>query len=473
MRALSTGLASSFLLVLVLVVTGCSSSNNNSLAQVQPPIQPQAEVKPVIFVHGQSGSAQQFETQAMRFTSNGYPQDMLFVFEYNTASAVNPIADLDVFIDAVLAKTGASQVYAVGHSRGTSVWTTYLDDPAFSGPEKVAKYVNIDGRTMEALPGGIPTIGIWGEWNTANSGYSIGAENSDAQIGPDPENNFHFPNKSHTETATAAETFALMYEFLAGIAPQVTAVSLADTGKVRVAGRALLFPENLGYGGSTVEVWEIEEATGQRLLTEPLASFVIGESGDFGPVELSSERLYEFALLRPGTAKFPEPTVHHFYSAPYIHDNYFLRLLSSYPGESISAFLPEDDDSTGFLALRQREFWGDQGAASDQLIVEGLNVLTPAISPRAVSAGSGVNIAVFVYDDESDNITDLEKGELSPFSQLTFLTAVDVFIAADAIGTGSFEIVLVTRGGSETRLNIPRRASATGHRNSVMFRDDI
>ena len=28
---------------------------------------------PVIFVHGNSGSAQQFETNAMRFTSNGYP----------------------------------------------------------------------------------------------------------------------------------------------------------------------------------------------------------------------------------------------------------------------------------------------------------------------------------------------------------------------------------------------------------------
>ena len=72
-------------------------------------------------------------------------------------------AALDAFIDGVLAQTGAAQVYAVGHSRGTTVWTSYLDDPGYNGAAKVAKYVNIDGRAPEALPGGVPTIGIWGD----------------------------------------------------------------------------------------------------------------------------------------------------------------------------------------------------------------------------------------------------------------------------------------------------------------------
>src|SRR5690606_37451894 len=86
-----------------------------------------APLLPIVFVHGQSGSAQQFETQAMRFTSNGYPQDLLYAFEYDTNQATNPLGDLDAFIDDVLAETGADQVYAIGHSRGTSVWTSYLD----------------------------------------------------------------------------------------------------------------------------------------------------------------------------------------------------------------------------------------------------------------------------------------------------------------------------------------------------------
>ena len=32
-----------------------------------------ANIKPIIFVHGFAGSAAQFESQAMRFTTNGYP----------------------------------------------------------------------------------------------------------------------------------------------------------------------------------------------------------------------------------------------------------------------------------------------------------------------------------------------------------------------------------------------------------------
>jgi pimeloyl-ACP methyl ester carboxylesterase len=445
---------------------GCSDSSNNSIRLPQP------EVMPVVFVHGQSGSAQQFETQAMRFTSNGYPQNMLFAFEYDTSKDDNPIADLDIFIDAILAQTGANQVYAVGHSRGTSVWTTYLDDPVFSGSGKVAKYVNIDGRSPEELPGGVPTIGIWGEWNTANSGYNRSEDNSNTQIGSDPANNFYFGEKSHTETATSSEAFALMYEFLTGVAPTTTEVTSVSSGTVSVAGRALLFPENLGYAGSTVQVWEVELETGQRLTEDPLTSFAISASGDFGPVELKGGGNYEFALLRPATESYPEDSVHHFYAAPYHHDNFFLRLLSSFPGESISAFIPAADDATGLLGMRQKEFWGDQGASSDQLFINGLNVLTAQISPREANSGSGVNIAVFAFDDESDKITDLDKGELFPFNQLTFLTACDVFIPAIAGGTGSIEVVLVSRGETETRLNIPNRPSS-GHRNTMLFRDDI
>lgn len=465
MRILRLAASALVALGLLFAHTGCSDGSDNDN-------QPQPQVMPIIFVHGQSGSAQQFETQAMRFTSNGYPQDMLFAFEYDTAQSVNPIAALDVFIDAVLAQTGAEKVYAVGHSRGTFVWTSYLDDPNFSGPDKVARYVNIDGRSPPELPGGVPTIGIWGEWSTANSGYNRLEDNSNAQIGPDPAQNFYFPDKSHTETTTAADAFAVMYEFLTGITPQTTAVLPADSGRVAVAGRASFFPENQGYAGSTLQIWEIDAQTGQRLLAEPTASFAIGASGDFGPVELSGESYYEFALLRPATARVPQETVHHFYSAPFTRDNYFLRLLSSLPGESISAFIPTEEDSTGFVAMRQREFWGDQGASSDQLFVNGLNVLTPQISPRAATAGSGVNIAVFVFDEKGDNITDLEKGELAPFNQLTFLTAADVFIPAAADGSGTIEIVLVARGAGETTLNIPNWPSST-HRISVMFRDDI
>jgi triacylglycerol esterase/lipase EstA (alpha/beta hydrolase family) len=33
-------------------------------------------IRPMIFVHGGAGSAQQFESQALRFASNGYPPEL-------------------------------------------------------------------------------------------------------------------------------------------------------------------------------------------------------------------------------------------------------------------------------------------------------------------------------------------------------------------------------------------------------------
>ena len=100
--------------------------------------QDDSEPTPIIFVHGNSGSVQQFETSMMRFSSNGFPQDRLFAYEYDTAVSNNDAAvnNLDAFIADVKAKTGASQVDILAHSRGTTVMHTYL-----STPERAASVV--------------------------------------------------------------------------------------------------------------------------------------------------------------------------------------------------------------------------------------------------------------------------------------------------------------------------------------------
>ncbi len=402
----------------------------------------------------------------MRFTSNDYPQALLFAFEYDTDQEDNPLADLDAFLDRVLAETGAREVYAIGHSRGTSVWTSYLEDPAFNGPAKVAKYVNIDGRSPAELPGGVPTIGIWGEWNTANSGYNRRADNSNAQIGPEPADNHYFADKSHTETATSAEAFALMYQFLLGRAAKTTDLLIADADQVAVAGRAVYFPQNRGFAGATLQLWQIDPATGQRGTDTPAATVQIGSSGDFGPLQLNKNAYYEFALLRGPTEAEPLATVHHFYPEPFIRDDYFFRLNSSEPGGGIEGFIPAEESATGMVIQRQREFWGDQGARGDEIFIDGLSVLTPEISPR-----TGVNLALFLFDPDRDQTTDLDKGEIFPFNLLTFLTGADVFIPAQYEGAGTIQVGLVTRGGGETILNIPNWPSST-NRISVMFRDD-
>jgi triacylglycerol esterase/lipase EstA (alpha/beta hydrolase family) len=95
---------------------------------------------PIVFVHGGAGSAAQYETQARRFASNGYPNLVTGIDRTSSVSAtLNPM--LDAFFDAVMAQTGDTQIYAVAHSLGTGLMNNYLNSsPARAA--RVAKYIS-------------------------------------------------------------------------------------------------------------------------------------------------------------------------------------------------------------------------------------------------------------------------------------------------------------------------------------------
>ena len=118
----------------------------------------------MIFVHGGFGSGAQFESQKMRFTSNGYPRSYVRVVDYDSTFTVNTRADVHAKIDALVAElqrqTGKPKVDILGHSLGTSIMHEYLTSSA-ARAANVGHYVNIDGRTAAAPPGGVPTLAIW------------------------------------------------------------------------------------------------------------------------------------------------------------------------------------------------------------------------------------------------------------------------------------------------------------------------
>jgi hypothetical protein len=246
---------------------------------------------PAIFVHGQSGSAQQFETNAMRLTSNGFPQNRIFAYEYNTSITTNDaaIADLDGFIADVKQRTGSDQVDVLAHSRGTTVMHSYLSTPERAA--SVRSYVNFDGRTSDTPPGGVRTLAVWGEGDQTRT--IGGAEN------------VYFPSKSHTEVTTSAEAFADVYEFLNDEPAETTNVVPEKPNKVTVKGRALVFPDNTGIDGGTLRVFELDDKTGQRARSKPVYQQAIDAGGNFGPIKVDGRRHYEFELSRAG-----ESTIH-------------------------------------------------------------------------------------------------------------------------------------------------------------------
>jgi pimeloyl-ACP methyl ester carboxylesterase len=435
---------------------------------------------PIVFVHGNSGSAAQFETQFQRFASNGYPRELMFAYEYDTSVPDNTkaIADLDPFIDNVLARTRAPKVLLAAHSRGTTVSHAFLADPAHAA--QVAKYVNLDGRSSATPPGGVPTLAEWGEWQSPPDPI-LGAVGS---IGG--ATNVYNRQFGHTETATSAKTFADIYRFWFGRNPATTRVLPELLGRVEVAGRVVLFPQNVGYAGARLDVWEISALTGQRRGAHPVASYPIDQTGSFGPLRVRGFQTYEFAVTRE------DGSLHHFYQQAFARDDYFLRLNTGRPGAGLEAFLKHSDHHVNLTFVRGREMWGDQ-PDSDTLTVDvigdrvpPLNVLTAGVAPRTGPGGADGNTgetnALFLTDvgartatgyADPDQRTDLDKGQLFPFNNLTFLSAADVYVAADDRAAHTVRLTMRARGGGAPEIiNLPSWPS-TEHRVSVTFHDYV
>ena len=229
-----------------------------------PPL-PDDVALPIVFVHGFAGSAQQFESQAMRLVANGYPEDRIVAYDHDGAGVDFGayVEGLAAVVDDTLAAFGAEQVYLIGHSRGTSVSTTFLSDPAQAA--KVAKYIAIDGQPCPEV---VPCV----------------APNQAA-----------FPGQSHVEVATSKESFAMQYEFLVGEEPEVVDI-VPQSAPVEISGRAVNFPANTGRE-ATLDIWPIDADSGARVGDVPHATFDLGPDGEFGPVELADGRALRVRAL--------------------------------------------------------------------------------------------------------------------------------------------------------------------------------
>lgn len=410
---------------------------------------PDEDVRPIIFVHGGSGSGAQFESQAMRFASNGYPADYVTVVEYDSFGLAFP-EDLPVVhqaidekIDALQARTGHERVDLIGHSRGTTVSHAYLDSPERAAD--VAHYVNIDGRSADAPPGGVPTLALWG-----------GAVERPVQREIVGARNVTVPDQEHVEVATSEESFFEMYRFLRGHRPLTT--KILPELRPRISGRAVEFPANTGLEDATVEIWWVSGETGERIGRRPRARFEVAPDGSFGPYRAWYGVHYEFAIVREG-----EPTYHYFFE-PFLRDDRLVRLNIA---PLLEPFLDTSEDHTVLSIIRYKEFWGDRGAENDILSIDGTNVINPTTAPSG-SVGDA-SVAFFANDVGADGTSDLMVVP-PPLGGLPFLTGADLYIPSDPPRTLTIETVPRGDVHEARRLNVRNVPSNEG-RVVVQLRD--
>ncbi|WP_335998544.1 alpha/beta fold hydrolase [Halorientalis halophila] len=426
--------------------------------------------RPVVFVHGAAGSATQFESQAMRFASNGYPDEYLAAFEYHSFSYgagsfsggllsyllgggdTKPSAvheRLDERIDEVLAETGAEKVDLLGHSLGTEVSSAYLSTKERA--DKVAQYVNLDGFEPDSPPGSVPTLAVWG------------LSNPDASIGG--AENVHFDGQTHVEVATSAETFAEVYEFLTNEEPATTDIEVEPAEEVTLSGRGQVFPSNQMpddlAAEASIDVYEVDPETGERLSETPVATPSIDDDGYWGPIDVDGSAVHEFVVSLESSDQ-----VHHHYRQPELRSNQFVRLLTSEPGTGIDRLIEKSDDHTALITLRDKEWWGDQGAANDELAVDGTNVINQHTAPRDDRI-----IAPFVFDDGSDGESNLDD-QIGIYGYLPFLSGIDQYVPASSPPDGTVDVTSTPRDGDglQREFTVPNWASS-GHRVSLYFPD--
>ncbi len=384
---------------------------------------------PIVFVHGFAGSAQQIESNAMRFVANGYPADRIVAYDHDGAGLEIDAyaAGLTEVVDETLAEFDVEQVYLIGHSRGTSVSNQYLSDPAQAA--KVAKYVAIDGRPC---PDVVPCIA------------PVQAQ---------------FSGQTHVEVATSPESFAAQYEFLVGEAPEVVDI-VPQTDPVEISGRAVEFPANTGRE-ATLDIWAIDPDTGARTGNEPHASTELGPDGEFGPIELENGAHYEYALSSDSSE-----IVHHLYLQPYVRSSAFVRLLSSEPDGPVRTNTNTGDGHSALVITRMREWHSEGDADVLQLSVddgEPVDVITDFVGNDG--------IGLHVHDDVATP-GETTLAPLPYFSEQPFQTGIDVFLPASPDADGTITATNLPRGDASRpqTLTAPTWPSS-GHTMSLVFSD--
>jgi hypothetical protein len=242
-----------------------------------------------------------------------------------------------------------------------------------------------------------------------------------------------------------------MYKFFTSQDPESTSVLPDRDGRINLAGRAVLYPQNVGVAGAKVEIYELNADTGARKHRRPEASYPIDETGNWGPFRARAGASYEFNIAREGGN-------HHFYIEPRIRSDYFIRLNTAPIGQGLGQLMTRNPDQTNLIITRNREWFGDQSDGyNDVLVINGINIVNTANAPL-----SHYTVAYFVYDLASDHITNLAR-PITDFPALlntTFLSAVDVYLAGTIPPNATIAIAEIPRGdcGTMHGINVPNWA---------------
>lgn len=391
-------------------------------AQSAPPV--------VLFVHGNGDSSALWHTTIWRFESNGWDRARLFAVNLphpsaraddtkpqdNRSSTEEQMRRLVATVAEIQARVGGERLVLVGSSRGANTIRNFLKNGG--GGARVSHAILCGGVNHGVYAD--PAINPNSEFNGAsafmillntpdevvpNVKYlTIRSDSNDKYAQPDgrfigrpgqPTNityaapelrgatNVVLPRLDHREVCFHRLGFKAMYAFLTGREP----ATLEATPEARpvlngfVDGYVAGAPTNLGLAGATVEVYEVDPATGRRL-GNAVHRATTGDGGAWGPFTASPTAYYEFVATAPGL-----PTTHT-YRTPFPRSSAHVHLRLQ----------PLDDKDRGTVRLHRPRGYLGHGRDTftiDGVTAEGVTEGVPG-ADRGVRAIDGPSRAVRV-----------------------------------------------------------------------------
>lgn len=385
MRLTRRSLLAALLLVLLVVTTARAADG--------PP--------PILFVHGNGDSAAIWLMTIWRFESNGYEPSRLFAIDHprptarsddtkeqeNRSSTADQLKELAAKIAEIRAATGQARIALVGISRGGYSIRNYV------------KHAGGAANVSHVVLGGVPNAGVFATTSNLNNEFNglgpflqglnagdqvppavrfltIRSDANDKYAQPDgrflgrpgePTNvtfaspelrgatNVVLPGLDHRETAFHRLAFKAMYAFITGREPATLAV-VPDAPRVltgSVSGYANRASTNLPLAGATVEIYQVDPASGQRQ-GEPAHRRTTGPDGAWGPFTATPAAYYEFVIAADGY-----PTTH-IYRTPFPRSSAHVHLR----------LRPVDDKGAGSVVTLSRPR-GYLGHGRDTFLIDG------------------------------------------------------------------------------------------------------
>ncbi len=323
--------------------------------------------QPILFVHGSGDSAALWHTTIWRFESNGYDPSLLFAIDFthprarsddtkpqeNRSSTADQLRELSAKVDGILSKTKQRQLILVGSSRGGYAIRNYIKNAGGAGNVSRAILCGTPNHGTRATPLNLNDefngmgpflsgLNAGGEVHPSVPFMTIRSDSNDKYAQPDgrfigmpgqPTNvtfaspelrgaeNVVLPGLDHREVAFHPLAFKAMYQFITGREPSTLDIVSQPRPNLNgiVSGWANGAPTNLPLEGATVEIFEIESATGHRV-GESVYRRTTSADGASGPFIAKPEAYYEFVISANGY-----PTTH-IYRTPFPRSSAYVHL---------------------------------------------------------------------------------------------------------------------------------------------------